>query len=59
MFIERRVMERNLLGGKGTLILLVKYVECLLKTIQQKLQPLNLLLCKEERLKHFSFLNDY
>ena len=34
MFIERRVMERHLLGGKGTLIFLVKYFESSLKTIQ-------------------------
>ena len=34
MFIERRVMERHLLGGKSTLIFLVKYVKCSLKTIQ-------------------------
>ena len=30
----RRVMERHLLGGKGTLIFLVKYFESSLKTIQ-------------------------
>ena len=30
MFIERRIMKSHLLGGKGTLIFLVKYVEYIL-----------------------------
>ena len=47
LFVERRVMEKHLLGGTGTLIILVKYVEC-------KLLPLNLMY-QEERLKLFSF----
>ena len=48
-------MESHSLEGKGTLIFLVKYVKCSLKTIQHnKLLSLNLM-CQEERLKHFSF----
>ena len=58
MFIERRVMEKHLLGGKDTLIFLSNMLNTSsLKEIQHmlgKLLPLNLM-CQEEHSKHFSF----
>ena len=52
IFIERQVMGKHLLGGKGTLIYLSNMLNAsLLKA--GKLLPLNQM-CQEEHLKHFS-----
>ena len=44
-------MERHLLGGQGTLIFLVKYVECSLKIRCYTPE----LMCQEESVKTFQF----
>ena len=59
MFIERQVMEKHLLGGKGTLIFLSNMLNTSSLNLDNstqagKLLPLNLM-CQEEHFKHFSF----
>ena len=59
MFIERQVMEKYLLGGKGTLIFLSNMLNASSLKLDNstqagKLLSLNLM-CQEEHLKHFSF----
>ena len=60
MLIQRQVMEKHLLGGKGTLIFLSNMLNASSLKSQEnstqagKLLPLNLM-CPEEHLKHFSF----
>ena len=59
MFIERQVMEKYLLGGKGTLIFLSNMLNASSLNLDNstqagKLLPLHLM-CQEEHLKHFSF----